>query len=386
MTQVSTPTSVLFVDDEAMILQGLKRQLRKFKDTWSMRFAGSGPEALKMLEEEPADVVVSDMRMPQMDGAELLTQVRRRYPDTVRFILSGQTDQGALMSGICSIHQFLQKPCDETVLVHSIERARRLSGEIRSRKCAQLAGNLSSLPVLSSTLNELRHAIADGVDSPRLGDIVANDPGLSCKILQLVNSAFFGIPRRVESPQMAINLLGVQQLETLCASIALFDAVSKDDPSNGMIEGIWRRCVDIGICAAKVAQYDGADATVQSDAQQAGMLSHIGRAMFVRSAPGEFKRALDLATDSEIGLNQAEREVFGTDQDALSAYLLGLWAFSDTVIEAVHVQSSPKESKHPDGCRIGNYIYKARLKVSADRVIPHPQGSNDFTDETRSAA
>lgn len=387
MTHIHTPTRLLFVDDEEMVLQGLKRQFRKYKDSWDMRFAISGHEALKMLKESPADVVVSDMRMPQMDGSELMMQIRDLYPETIRFVLSGQTDQGTLMSGIGSIHQFIQKPCEEDVLVSSIERARKLSGEITSRRCAAMAGKLTSLPVLSSSLSDLRHAIAEGEDCSELGAIVARDPGLSCKLLQLVNSAFFGIPRKVDSVHMAVTLLGLQQLESICTSIALFDAVSKNDPSNGMIERIWRKCVDIGACAAKLAKDEGRDSDFESNAQQAGMLSHIGRAMFVRSMPVKFERALQLSESERIPLLDAEREVLGANQDALSAYMLGMWAFNDKVIEAVYRQSTSDKLGVPEGCDLGNYVYRARLRTGNEQVMPHPPGSPDSSNgSTRSVA
>lgn len=387
MTQVHTSTRLLFVDDEEMVLQGLKRQFRKYKKSWDMRFANSGQEALKMLEESPADVVVTDMRMPQMDGSELLTQVRDLYPETIRFVLSGQTDQGTLMTGLGSIHQFIQKPCEEGVLVSSIERARKLSGEITSRKCAAMAGKLTSLPVLTNTLAELRRAIKDGDDCSELGEIVSRDPGLSCKLLQLVNSAFFGIPRKVESVRMAITLLGLQQLESICTSIALFDSVSKNDPSNGFVESIWRKCVDIGTCAAKLAEDEDRDADFQSNAQQAGMLSHIGRAMFVRSMPVKFERALHLSESEGIPLLDAEREVFGTTQDALSAYMLGMWAFNDKIIEAVYLQSTSHELGAKEGSDLGNYVYRARMKTGNDQVMPHPPRPAESSDnKARSAA
>jgi len=67
--------NILFVDDEPVLLDGLRRSLRSMRNEWSITFAGSGEEALKVLEKAPFDVVVSDMRMPKMDGAQLLNEV-----------------------------------------------------------------------------------------------------------------------------------------------------------------------------------------------------------------------------------------------------------------------------------------------------------------------
>ncbi|HEY4481440.1 MAG TPA: response regulator, partial [Candidatus Brocadiaceae bacterium] len=85
--------SIIFVDDELKVLQGLQRMLRSMRHEWDMKFATSGQKALDMLSKSPFDVIVTDMRMTGMDGAQLLREVMKRYPGVVRIILSGQTDQ-----------------------------------------------------------------------------------------------------------------------------------------------------------------------------------------------------------------------------------------------------------------------------------------------------
>lgn len=107
---------VLFVDDEPNVLDSIRRQLRKSFDVLT---ANSGIEALALLKDTgPVAVVVSDMRMPGMNGAELLTRIRDQYPDTVRMILSGQADLGSTIDAINDgrIFRFLTKPCQEDAL------------------------------------------------------------------------------------------------------------------------------------------------------------------------------------------------------------------------------------------------------------------------------
>jgi len=92
-----------------------------------MRFAQSGTEALQMLATAPADVIVTDMRMPEMDGAQLLAEVERLYPQTARIILSGQCDRQTALTAVGPTHLFLTKPCDSARLIEVIQRVRRLS-------------------------------------------------------------------------------------------------------------------------------------------------------------------------------------------------------------------------------------------------------------------
>lgn len=114
-------TSILFVDDDPNILQGLQRMLRPQRHRWDMTFCGSGEDALQALAAKPFDVLVSDMRMPSMSGAQLLAEVQRRSPDTVRIILTGQAEQESLDAIEGVAHRLLSKPCDAALLQATIE-------------------------------------------------------------------------------------------------------------------------------------------------------------------------------------------------------------------------------------------------------------------------
>jgi CheY-like chemotaxis protein len=79
---------------------------------WDMEFVAGGAQALERMAQAPFDVVVTDMRMPGMNGAELLEEVMRRYPKTVRMVLSGHADKDLILRCVNSTHQYLSKPCD----------------------------------------------------------------------------------------------------------------------------------------------------------------------------------------------------------------------------------------------------------------------------------
>lgn len=126
--------AILFVDDEENILHSVKRDLRK---RFNISTATSGAEALEILKTEgPFAVIVSDMRMPVMDGIQLLTLVKDLYPDTVRLMLTGNADQETAIDAVNkgAIFRFLNKPCSSQTLVMSLALALRQYRLVTSEK------------------------------------------------------------------------------------------------------------------------------------------------------------------------------------------------------------------------------------------------------------
>ena len=111
---------ILFVDDEPPILDGYKRML--YKDFEVDTAVGGELGLATMLERGPYSVVISDMRMPGMNGAQFLSQVRQKAPDTVRMLLTGYTDQTAAIAAVNegNIFRFLTKPCSKEALLDAI--------------------------------------------------------------------------------------------------------------------------------------------------------------------------------------------------------------------------------------------------------------------------
>lgn len=147
---------ILFVDDEPNILQSMERQLRK---RFSVTTALSGDDALRVMKEEgPFAVIVSDMRMPGMDGVQLLSRVKDLYPDTVRMMLTGNADQDTAVEAVNSgqIFRFLSKPCATPTLITSLAlalRQYRLINAERDLLNNTLKGSIKVLTELLSLAN-----------------------------------------------------------------------------------------------------------------------------------------------------------------------------------------------------------------------------------------
>ena len=219
---------ILFVDDEPNVLSGLRNVLRSQRRQWEMVFALGPEEALAKLAEQPFDVVVSDMRMPQMDGATLLSEVKRLQPKAVRIILTGQTEQETVLKSVFIAHMFLSKPCDPGLLKRVVDRACRLNSILNSEELRAAAGRVDMLPTAPKTYAALNEAlIRPNCTVDDVARIIERDVGVCAKILQLVNSAFFGLPRKITSLNEAVTYMGTLTIKNLAMALEAFSSASR---------------------------------------------------------------------------------------------------------------------------------------------------------------
>lgn len=360
---------ILFVDDEPRILDGLRRQLHSYRKSWDMRFALSADEALRMLSEVDADIVVSDMRMPGVSGGELLERVLRAHPHTTRIMLSGQTDPQELLHDIGAIHQFLQKPCEPARLCEAIERTYRLSQLLRQPQLRLIANRVTALPPSTNSYRALLSELAKPDASlTSVGEIVAGDTGLSVKLMQLVNSAFFGMPRKIASPQEAVVLLGLRTVHALVITSRLFRFFESEPVALVAINELWQASVQLGELAAQLAKRTGGNDELQRRCRLAGMLSLVGRAIMVTADLGLYDTAISTSILNDVALSDAEYSVYEANQQDVGAYALGLWGFSDEIVDAVHLQAAPRLLPQGSPVHVACYLHLARGWLQASML------------------
>src|SRR5258708_5867146 len=220
---MNAKTRILFVDDEAFVLEGLQRMLRHLRAEWEMVFAESGSKALELMGQNPFDVVVSDMRMPGMNGAELLAEVMKRYPKTVRLILSGHADQALILKCVGSTHQYLSKPCEPDMLKATVLRAAGVGNSLQDQKLRQLVAQMDRLPSIPSLYMQIVEKLRDPeVMLEQIGELIGGDLGMTAKILKLANSAFFGLRREISSATEAVTYIGLETIKSLVLAINAF--------------------------------------------------------------------------------------------------------------------------------------------------------------------
>lgn len=363
---------ILFVDDDPRILDGLKRMLRGQRHEWDMAFAESGKAALEILSEAPHDVIVSDMRMPGMDGAELLSRVQEAYPSTVRIVLSGHAELEAALRAVPVAHQFLSKPCESDVIRNVVERACSLQTLVGDESIASLIGDIDALPSLPRVYHALLTALVDPeVSLDDVAEIVSQDIGITAKILQIVNSSFFGVPKEITDLRQATTFLGLNMLRNLTLSAEVFRAFEHCKATGAFsLESMQAHST----LTARIARHLLDDKKMAEDAFMAAMLHDIGKLILVTEPSGGYSPVMAAAAGSQVPLHLLEEQIQGVSHAEVGAYLLGLWGMSYPVVEAVANHHHPARVEQDDFGILGAVHVANALANEVIGVAAHSDG------------
>jgi HD-like signal output (HDOD) protein len=356
---------VLFVDDEVRILEGLRRMLRPMRNEFEMAFAPGPQAALDLMAGAPFDVIVTDMRMPGMDGAALLEQVREHYPEVIRIVLSGYTEMATALRVVPIAHQFLAKPCDAHMLRLAIERACHLQALLSDLSIRSLVGGLGDLPALPRIYDALNRALADPDSSLiKISGIVEQDIGISAKVLQLANSAFFGSSRPVASIQNAVGYMGLNALKCLVFSVEIFRVFRPKAEVPGFSMDAMQRHAQL---TAQIAARLPVPKHFADVAFVSSMLHDVGKLIQAWKLPTNFAESLRASADEHLPLYKVEERAHGFSHAEMGAYLLGIWGLPYPVVETVALHHAPTRVPHQQFDAVAA-VYVANLL--AHRVDP----------------
>jgi HD-like signal output (HDOD) protein len=329
---------ILFVDDDPLVLNAIRRTFQREGDEWSMAFALGGEAALEELAKAPFDVVVTDMRMPGMDGPELLCRVRDMYPGVARIALSGHADRETIMRALPVSHQYLSKPFEREHLRGVIERTCELGRLIHDPKVREVVGRMNRLPSAGSSYMELTRAVAD----PRAGisaiaRIVEEDAAMSAKVLQLVNSSYFGLPLGVTSVRRAVLHLGLELIKGLALTAHVFSTLEMSRVQGFSLDALQEH----SLRAARLAKSFLRPNEGAEQAFTAALVHDLGRVIVALGFPDRMRELMRVAGESSRPWHEVEKELFGVTHAEVGAYLLGVWGLPFDVVQAVAYHHTP---------------------------------------------
>ncbi len=331
---------ILIVDDEVQLLKVLKKVF--MKSDYHIFVAESGNEALELLAVEPIDMIITDLRMPGMDGYELLSVVKRRYPDVIRIVLSGYADEKMIyqlfknnLTKMC-----IYKPWDNASLIQNINQIFELNHILTGNRILQVIKNLEQLPVMNNMYGELCELMDSNAGIDEIERLLMKDQSIVASILHIANSAFFHI--NTGSLKKAIAYLGLNQTK----NIVLVASITNSNAKSGKLKSMYELFSTHSVITNKICNMIYKDLLLKEippDNSCIGLLHGIGRMVLMDNFASQYEKIIHQWRAGEGQLYQIEMDALGVCHQELSGYLLDWWGLPYSLVEPILYHHAPWE-------------------------------------------
>jgi HD-like signal output (HDOD) protein len=360
--------SILFVDDNQDILDSFKRMLYGMRKKWKMLFAIDARMALEILSKNQVDVVVSDMIMPGMNGAELLNEVKQHYPKIIRIILSGHSDQEMILQTTVAAHQYISKPCNADLLKTRIITTYKSREYLKNDKLLSILNGIGNLPTLPDIVSEIEKELMNPEPSlKKIGDIIKDEPSLIVKILQIANSGFFGLSQRISNIHQALEYLGINIVKALILHIFTFNTMGFPASVKNVIHQIGKHSIEVAAIARDIAALEDASRETQDEAYVSGILHDIGKIVLLK-LPQYFDILKDPEITTNLGYWEMEHRMFGFSHEEAGAYLCDLWSLPSSIVYSTAYHHKPSDFKEKEFSHL-TAVHIANILVNTDKEI-----------------
>ncbi len=338
-------TRILFIDDEIDCLDQIKASLARKADQWTLEFSNNPEQALESIKSNPPAIVICDYHMPQMEGTELLKAVEEAESTTQRFIMADGDEKELLNEGIGSTFHFLPKPCPADTLIGEIQRTLALDTWLGNEKIKSIVAKLDEFPSLPPMYLKVINALnSSNASAENVGQAVSGDLAISAKLLQVVNSSYYGIEEKVSDIVQAVSILGLETVKNLVLAIQVFGKLGRTSDQQALADQLWHHSMSVATAAKRIAQYEKQDQHSAEEAYTAGLFHDVGKLVLINAVPEEFDKARAKAREENRPLWETENEVIGCNHAEVGAYLLGRWGLPVMIVESAALHHEPINS------------------------------------------
>ncbi len=335
-----------FAESELLRLQP---SLEATANRWECVHYRSTDDALKAMRETPYDVMIANLSPDGLHDAAFLQNAAIAHPRMIRLVLGDVADREMVVGCMGAAHQFISKPWKPPELISIIERSLALDSWLSSDSLRLFIPRLGTLPGLPSTYFEvLKKAESPNCTVESIADVIARDPSLTARLLQMVNSPASGLKEKITSPADAVSMMGIDAVKSLVLCLQLFSQTSPADAAGLSLDRLWHHSFMVAKTAAKVVLRCIASERMASEAYTAGLLHNIGQIVMATNLSGEYSAVVLYARENKCTLQDAEIKLLGVTSNQVGAYLLGVWGMPLAVLESTALHLNPSSVQPPE--------------------------------------
>jgi HD-like signal output (HDOD) protein/CheY-like chemotaxis protein len=329
------------VDDERAILNSLRRLFEEAD--FDVYTAISGQEALVLLEENTVDVVLSDMRMPEMDGYTLLLEIRNKYPCILRTIISGYTEEKTMLKAILkgAATKYFVKPWSNEELLEQINQMLKTQEVLYSKRILNYLNPINELPTLRSSFATVINMIESESNIDDIVNEIGRDPAISTMLLHVANSAMYGV--KTGSIKQAVIYLGLNNLKTLMYSMSIINTTNKSKEEKNYIESIWEHSMLTNKIMHAI-YHNLLNRKVPEEGYSVGLVHNIGLVILVTYNFTECVICAQKIEYKGCHSSDIELEQFCVTHEEMGAYLIQWWNLPYVYVESALYHHHPEST------------------------------------------
>jgi putative nucleotidyltransferase with HDIG domain len=336
---------ILFVGGDRAWFDQVQRDMLALQPNWLCWHAADVPQGLKTLSAAAFQAVV--MASQAADAARLFDWVEQLLPETIRVARCDMRDRLELSewtrSGVVAVGEEL----DATGLASSLKRVSQMRGWLADPAIKNLVPALRKFPVVPRLHAQVTEQLSSATGSlETVAQLIAQDPVMAAKMLQIVNSAVVGLAREITDVSEAVMYLGTERIRSLILVTGVFSQFEDVKCPGFLLEPIWSHSLEVGAFARAIALAETKAPKTAEAAFTAGLLHDIGKLVLAANLPDKYSAVLQLRARQRKSEPEAELQILGTTHADLGAYVLGTWGMPLPLLEAVAWHHCPARSEN----------------------------------------
>ncbi len=338
-------TRILIIDEDPQALQNYRDALAPKATQWTIDYAATVDQGLQAAQDGKPDIVIAALSTSDGHGADILARFEEIAPDAQRFITASETDKPKLESTFGSSFQFLPSPCPAPRLITEIQRCVAIDTWLGNDRIKQLVAKMGEFPSLPPIYLKVVNALnSRHADTETISQAIAGDLAISAKVLQTVNSSFYGFDEKIANIAEAINILGTECVKNLVLAIQVFNNIGRSADQKAITDELWHHSMSVAVAARRIVSYESKDEKAAEEAYTAGLMHDIGKLILLNTVPEQYAEARALANEKAIPQTDAEDQIIGCNHAETGAYVLARWGMPANLTEAVALHHDPVNS------------------------------------------